>query len=74
MDIFPNPASDWLHVRPATDRTVPVELVNRAGAIVYSAPSVTIGPFAPLDIDLRELPGGTYSLLVGGQRFTVAKQ
>ena len=74
MDIFPNPASDWLHVRPATDRTVPVELVNHAGAIVYSAPSVTIGPFAPLDIDLRELPGGTYSLLVGGQRFTVAKQ
>lgn len=74
MDIFPNPVSDWLHVRPATDRTVSVELTNAVGATVYSAPSVTLGPFLPLDIDMRELPGGAYSLSVGGQRFTVTKK
>lgn len=74
MDIFPNPASDWLYVRPASVRTVSVGLVNRAGATVYSAGSVTIGPFDPLAIDLRGLPGGTYSLTVGGQRYTIAKR
>lgn len=74
MDIFPNPASDWLNIRPASDRTVSVELVNLAGATVYSIDSVTIGPFDPLVIDLRALPGGTYSLFVGGERFTIAKR
>ena len=47
LDIFPNPVSDWLHVRPATDRTVSVELVNSVGAAVYSAASVTIRCLAP---------------------------
>jgi subtilisin family serine protease len=74
MDIFPNPASDWLNIRPASERTVSVELVNLAGATVYSIDSVTIGPFDPLVIDLRGLPGGTYSLFVGGERFTIAKR
>jgi hypothetical protein len=53
---------------------VSVELVNLAGATVYSIDSVTIGPFDPLVIDLRGLPGGTYSLFVGGERFTIAKR
>ena len=74
MDVFPNPVSDWLHVRPASDRTVSVELTNAVGATVYSDPAVTLGPFLPLDIDMRELPGGAYSLSVGGQRFSVVKQ
>lgn len=74
MDIYPNPASDWLYVRPASDRTVSVELFNRVGATVYSAASVKIGPFEPLSVDLRDLPGGTYSLFVGGARFTIAKR
>jgi len=74
MDIFPNPASDWLNIRPASERTVSVELVNLAGATVYSIDSVTIGPFDPLVIDLRGLPGGTYSLFVGGERFIIAKR
>lgn len=73
LDIFPNPVSDWLNVRPATDRTVSVELVNLSGVVVYSASPVAAGPFAPLAIDLRGQPGGVYSLLVNGQRFTIAK-
>ena len=73
LDIFPNPATDWLYLRPATERAVSVELVSGAGATVYAA-TVTVGPFAPLAIDLRELPGGSYSLFVGGQRFTIAKK
>ena len=50
------------------------ELTNAVGATVYSDPAVTLGPFLPLDIDMRELPGGAYSLSVGGQRFSVVKQ
>ena len=74
MDLYPNPVSTTLYVRPATDRTASVQLVNAVGATVYSLPSVRIGPFEPLSIDMSGLPGGTYALLVNGQRFTVVKK
>lgn len=74
LDIFPNPVSTTLQVRPGTDRTASVELVNAVGTTVYRNPSVTIGPFDPLAIDMDGMPGGTYSLFVNGQRFSVVKR
>ena len=74
MDLYPNPVSTTLFVRPATERTAAVALVNAVGATVYSLPSVRIGPFEPLSIDMSGLPGGTYALLVNEQRFTVVKR
>ena len=74
MDVFPNPVISLLHVRPATERTVPVELVNAAGSVVYSSQSVSMGPFSPLEIDMREMAGGTYTLFVNGVRFNVVKK
>lgn len=73
LDIYPNPVTDWLHVRPGQDKHLSVQLYNRLGACVFERGSVTAGPFAPLDIDLRGLPGGTYTLHVNGQSYTVAK-
>ena len=74
MDLYPNPVSTTLYVRPATERTVSVQLVNAVGAIQFSRESVRIGPFEPLSIDMSGLPGGAYALLVNGQRFTVTKR
>ena len=74
MDIFPNPVVSVLHVRPGTERTASVELVNAAGTTVYSSPSVSMGPFSPLDIDMTEMAGGTYTLFVNGERFSIVKK
>lgn len=74
MDIYPNPVSTTLSVRPASDRTISVELVNAVGATVYTEASVAVGPFKPLSIDMSEMPGGVYALFVNGQRFTVVKR
>ena len=74
VDVFPNPVVSVLHVRPASDRTVPVELVNASGTLVYSSPSVNMGPFSQLDIDMTEMAGGTYTLFVNGERFGVVKK
>lgn len=73
LDIYPNPVTDWLHVRPGQEKTLSVQLYNRLGACVYERESVTAGPFAPLDIDMRDLPGGTYTLHVNGQSYPIAK-
>lgn len=74
MDLYPNPVSTTLYVRPATDRNASVQLVNAVGAVQFSRESVRIGPFEPLSIDMSGLPGGAYALLVNGQRFTVTKR
>ena len=74
IDIFPNPVTDWLHVRPGTDKTIDVKLYNTAGACVYESGTVAAGPFSPLDIDMQGLPGGIYSLSVNGEVFNIAKK
>ena len=74
MDIFPNPVSDKLNIRPGDERSVSVELVNAVGATVYSDLSVQAGPFNPLTVDMSEMTGGIYTLLVDGKRFTIAKK
>ena len=73
LDIFPNPVTDWLHVRPGTEQKLQVELFNRLGARVYASGSVEAGPFKPLDIDMQGMPGGVYTLRVNGENFTVTK-
>jgi len=72
-DIFPNPVTDWLHVRPAEQKDIEVRLVNRLGACVYEH-STAAGPFQPLDIDMQGLPAGSYSLSVNGEAFTIVKK
>ena len=60
-------------MRPGRDRTLSVQLYNRLGACVYEQEGAAAGPFAPLDIDMRALPGGSYTLSVNGQAFTIAR-
>ena len=74
LDVYPNPVTDYLYVRPGQDKTLDITLYNLAGAKVWSANGASAGPFEPLAIDLRNQPGGTYSLLVGDRRYTIVKQ
>ncbi len=74
LDIYPNPVSTWLHVRPGENGLIEVRLVNALGACVYESGSVAVGPFSPLDIDMQGLPGGIYSLSVNGEIYSIAKK
>ena len=69
LDVYPNPVSDYLFVRPATDCDTAVSLYNRAGAKVFSA-NAAAGPFMPYSIDVRGFAPGTYTLQVdfGGKQ------
>ena len=74
LDIYPNPVEDWLHVRPGTMQLLTVTLYDRRGNEVYESENVTAGPFQPVDIDMKGLPAGTYTLHVNGEEFTIAKK
>ena len=71
LDVYPNPVTDYLNVRPATDCETAIALYNRAGAKVFGA-NASAGPFRPYTIDVRHLAPGTYTLQVdfGGKQQT----
>lgn len=61
LDVYPNPATDCLFIRPARDAAASAWLYSRAGALVQTA-SADAGPFQPLKLDLHDLDPGTYTL------------
>ena len=74
FDVYPNPVTDYLYVRPGEERNLTIALYNLSGATVWSSSNASAGPFHPVAIDLREQPGGTYTLFVGDTRYTIVKQ
>lgn len=71
LDIYPNPVTDFLYVRPGTETQVSASLYSHSGAKVYAGEAAA-GPFNPLVIDVQELAPGTYTLRVdyGGKQQT----
>ena len=71
LDVYPNPVSNTLYVRPAEPVQTRATLYSRSGAQVRST-DVQAGPFAPLSLDVRDLAPGTYTLQVeyGGKQQT----
>jgi hypothetical protein len=51
-----------------------VTLINKAGATVFSAESVSLDPFAPFKVDMSDQPAGTYYVLIGEDRYTIVKE
>ena len=76
LDIYPNPVSDYLYVRPETDGSVTLTLYNQAGATVLEE-AIASTVFDPARIDVRSLPAGIYTAVAvaGGTetRQTVVK-
>ena len=71
LDVYPNPVSDYLYIRPATEVQTKAELYSRSGALVCSADEPA-GPFSPIQLDVRSLAPGSYTLQVdfGGKQQT----
>ena len=71
VDLYPNPVSSLLYVRPSADGSVSLSFFNQAGAQVLEE-SVDSKLFEPARIDVRSLPAGIYTVKaeVGGQEFS----
>lgn len=71
LDVYPNPVSDYLYIRPETEAATTAVLYSRSGARVLSS-SAQAGPFRPMQIDVRSLAPGAYTLQVefGGKQKT----
>ncbi len=66
VDLYPNPVTDKLNIRPGKVLTADVTVSNKAGAVVLSAEGSHIDPFSPLTLDMSSLPGGVYYVTVSG--------
>ena len=73
LDLYPNPVRDKLNVRMGLDveGTIRVRIFDTGGRQMRDF-NAAIGPFAPAELDLSSLSGGTYRVSVeyGGQNYT----
>ena len=71
LDVYPNPVTDRLYIRPGTDMQVAATLYSHSGTKVYAGEAAA-GPFTPLVIDVEKFAPGTYTLQVnyGGKQQT----
>lgn len=78
VEVYPNPFTDKLYLRTQDNDTADVIITNRAGASVYSAKALVLGPFDPLELDLSALGSGVYYLNYSGSAikdtFTIIKK
>ncbi len=73
-DLYPNPVQTDLHIGVGEPKSASVTLINKAGATVFSAESVSLDPFAPFKVDMSDQPAGTYYVLIGEDRYTIVKE
>ncbi len=71
LDVYPNPATNYLYIRPASEARTRAALYSRSGAKVREE-EAQAGVFNPLVIDVKDLAPGTYTLQVeyGGKQQT----
>lgn len=63
VDVYPNPVKDILFVRTSESATADLKLVNVSGATVFED-QLTITPFEPARVDVRNLPSGNYTVVL----------
>lgn len=77
VDLYPNPVTTTLNIRPGTEGQFEIAVSNKAGATVWSGSSAA-GPFSPVAVDMSAQPGGTYYVRIEGNGvndvFTIAKK
>ena len=71
---YPNPVTDYVHVRVQTADTYSVRIHSASGATVYSADNVGISPDSPLKIDLSDAAPGLYTLVVSTPQVSYRSQ
>ena len=72
LDLYPNPVSNFLYVRPAHDASVSLAFYNQAGAKVLDK-TVEARLFSPAKLDLKGLAAGVYTVKASydGESLTV---
>lgn len=75
--VYPNPVKDKLGIKVRDAAVISVTISNKAGAIVLSESGVSIDPFNPYYVNMKDFPGGVYHVKVTGnglnEFFNVAK-
>ncbi|MBQ9462274.1 MAG: S8 family serine peptidase [Bacteroidales bacterium] len=76
VDLYPNPVSTVLNIRPLSSGQMSVVISNKAGAVIYNSES-EVTPFDPLVIDLKGKSAGTYYVKIKSAEidsvYTIAK-
>ena len=65
VDLYPNPVTDFLVVRPVQDGSVTVQFINQAGSKVLEQ-SFQAGLYQPFRLDVSKLSSGLYTVVVNG--------
>jgi serine protease len=63
VDVYPNPVIDKLNLRTGEEIAADVSIVASTGAKVYDN-NLSMGPFNPAQIDMSELSGGVYTVVI----------
>ena len=65
IDLYPSPVTDKLHIRMGEkiSGAIKVNIYNTAGALVVKENTI-ISPYAPVEIDMSKLSGGSYLVVV----------
>lgn len=72
LDMYPNPVTDTLYVRPVQETSSAVVTVRTPTGGIAIRTDTPAGPFSPAAIDMTSLPGGIYTVTVSidGTEFT----
>ena len=63
IDLYPNPVIDNFNLRTGEELSADVSIISSTGAKVYDK-KVSMGPFSPAQIDMSDLSGGVYTVIV----------
>ena len=63
VDLYPNPVSDYLTVRPSSDGTVSLTFYNQIGTKTLET-EVSSKLFTPEKLDVSALPAGVYTVIL----------
>ncbi|MGN0187899.1 MAG: S8 family serine peptidase [Candidatus Cryptobacteroides sp.] len=64
LDIYPNPAVDFINIRASVQDVYSVRIYSASGALVYSADGVSLSDSSPLRVDLTNAAPGIYTLVL----------
>lgn len=65
VDLYPNPVTDFLVVRPTQDGTILIQFYNQAGSKVLEE-SIQAGLYQPYRLNVSSLASGLYTVVVDG--------
>ena len=71
VDLYPNPVKDYLYVRTSEEASADIKVISSLGKIVFEQ-ALSISPFTPATVDMRDMAGGIYTVKVtyDGETYT----